>query len=120
MFFFFTQYLLHSVAIVWKLYNSEMKFQHTCVLIESPHKYEGWKFNLFSSTLLNGQMISCFYWLSMVFSVITYLLGGGAKSELFFCVLCVSKLLVLEAVAYIICQNMWISLFQGYNLTLQH
>ena len=30
------------------------------------------------------------------------------------------NLLVLEAVAYVICQNMWISLFQGYNLTLQH
>ena len=28
--------------------------------------------------------------------------------------------LVLGAIAYVICQNMWISLFQGYNLVLQH
>ena len=40
---------------------------------------------------------SAVYWLSMVFSVITYLLGGEAKSELFYCHLYASpNLLVLE------------------------
>ena len=29
---------------------------------------------------------SAVYWLSIVFSVITYLLGGEVKSELFYCI----------------------------------
>ena len=36
-----------------------MKFRHTCVSIESPHKCEGWRSNLCSSTLLNDQMDNC-------------------------------------------------------------
>ena len=110
-FFFFTQYLLHSVVTVWKLYNSVMKYQHTCVSIKSSHKCEGWRFNLFGSTLLNGQMISCSltigcfkchnlfaWWRSQVRAI---LLPSYTSPNM----------LVFEAITYVIYQNMWISLF---------
>ena len=36
-----------------------MKYQYTCASIESLHKCESWRLNLFGSTLLNGQVVSC-------------------------------------------------------------
>ena len=56
-----------------------MKFQHTCVSIGSPHKCEGWKFNLFSSTLLKVQMDYCLLAIDEV-SQLIYLVKGPSWS----------------------------------------
>ena len=56
-----------------------MKFQHTCVSIESPHKCEGWKFNLSSSTLLDNQMDNCLLAIDDV-SQLIYLVKGPSRS----------------------------------------
>ena len=88
-----------------------MEFQHTCVSIESPHKREGWKFNLFSSTLLNGQMISCSLAIDGFQCHNLFTWWRGQVGAILLPSYASPNLLGLEAVAYVICQNMWISLF---------
>ena len=56
-----------------------MKFQHTCVSIESPHKCEGWRSNLCSFTLLNNQMDNCLLAIDDV-SQLIYLVKGPSRS----------------------------------------
>ena len=67
-----------------------MKFQHTCVSIESPLKREGWRSNLFSFTLLNNQMDNCLLAIDDV-SQLIYLVKGPSRSYSI-AVLCVFKL----------------------------
>ena len=92
-----------------------MKLQDTCVSIErSTQIVRVGNSICFSFTLLNGLSGQLFYWLLMVFSVITYLLGEGGQVRAILLLSYASpNLLVLGAVAYVICQNMWISLFPG-------
>ena len=88
-----------------------MKFQHTCVPIESPHKCEGWKFNLSSSTLLNGQVDSCLLAIDDFQCHNLFTWWRGQVGAIVLPSYASPILLVLEAIAYVICQNMWISLF---------
>ena len=110
-FFFFTQYLLHSVVTVWKLYNLCAKSTHLCF---NQKFTQMWGVGDAICLVPHFWMVkwSAVYWLSIVLSIITYLLGGGGQvGAILLPSYASSNLLVLEAIAYVICQNMWISLF---------